>query len=244
MQTPLLCSHCNKPISGKYFKDYWGNSYHASHLAEGLQCNYCGKLLSKHLTNGGIRYEDGRVICGLCSKNRVDDLTRGKEILFRVHQDLEKEGVKIAPFKPEFYLIDRLRLRQLSKGEKQGFAIFKRIEKNGTIVEFTMQIFILKGLPASSFESTAAHELMHIWFYSQGIRDANPKLVEGSCNFASYLILKKRPYPEAAYRIEELMKDPSPIYGKGFKRVHKMVQTKGKAYWLNYIRRHKKLPLI
>ena len=236
-----LCAHCKRQIKGKYFKDYWGNNYHAEHMNKGLSCNYCGRLISAGLTKGGTTYSDGRRICMLCHKTAIEKLAKGERILQLVHDELELLGIKISPFKPEFFLIDRSRLRSLAgQSETQGFARFQRETVNGQIKSFNLQIYILKGLPESSFITACAHELMHIWFYSRNITDLNSRLEEGSCNYAAYLLLKNMRSPEAAYRIRELMEDSSPIYGKGFQKVYKMVESKGVRYWLNYIQTHKR----
>lgn len=176
----------------------------------------------------------------LCHKTAIEDISSGRKILQRVHDELEETGIIISPFKPEFYLIDRSRLKALSGApEKQGFARFKRETVNGRIKSFSLEIYILKGLPESSFVSVCAHELMHIWFYSRNITNLSPRLEEGSCNYAAYLLLKKMKTPEAAYRIHELMEDRSPVYGKGFQKVHKMAGEKGIRFWLQYIQKQK-----
>lgn len=236
-----LCSYCSKPLSGRYFRDYWGNSYHAGHLKTVPSCDYCGRLISKNLTQGGKAYADGRKICGLCSATAVNDTAKGKEILQIIHDQLETAGIVISPFKPEFYLIDRLKLKNMSgNSEKQGFARFERLSVGGKIESYKLRIYILKGLPESSFITAAAHELMHIWFYSQSITDLKPALEEGSCNYASYILLKKINSPEALYRIREMFADKNPVYGKGFRRIHKMVDSRGIMYWFNYIKTHKR----
>ena len=177
----------------------------------------------------------------LCHKTAVETPDKGKKILQIVHDELELLGIKISPFKPEFYLIDRSRLKSMAgQSEKQGFARYQRETVNGQLKSFKLQIYILKGLPESSFITACAHELMHVWFYSRNITDLSPRLEEGSCNFASYLLLKKKKDPESAYRIRELMEDNSPVYGKGFQRVLKMAEAKGSAYWLAYIQNHKR----
>ncbi len=237
----INCSHCSKPITGDFFKDYWGNNYHIKHKKTVPVCNYCGRLISTELTNGGKSYSDGRNICGLCLSTSISDLIKGKKILEMVHDKLAISGIKITPFTPEFYLIDRDKLWNLAgKVEKQGFARFERILINGNINSFKLQIYILKGLPESSFIGAAAHELMHIWFYSYNITDISPKLLEGSCNYASFLLYNCIKNKETAYRIHELIEDRSPVYGRGFKKIYNMVQSKGIEYWLNYIKTHKR----
>lgn len=236
------CTHCGKPINGKYFKDYWGNSYCAEHLRTVPQCDYCGRLIGNK-TRGGKNYPDGRKICGICLKTAVTDNGQGLRLLRQVHESLEAEGIKISPFKPEFMLISRSKLKQLDKkgGEKQGFAVFDRRVTGGKVVSFKMQIYILDGLPESSFISTAAHELMHIWFYSRNITETSPALAEGSCNMASYLVLKKLKTLEAELLIKGLFESKDKIYGTGFRKVEKLANRRGVAGWLEYARTKKRI---
>ncbi len=229
----LQCSHCCNTIVGKYFKDYWGNIYHADHLNLVASCFYCGRLISERLTKGGHSYSDGSQICGLCLSTAVNDINKGKKLLHMVYKKLDSFGIKISPFKPDFYLIDRSRLKKITATkEKQGFARFEKTTKGKELKSFKMEIYILKGLPESSFISTVAHELMHIWIYSRNVTDLNPKIEEGSCNYASYLILNTIKTAESAYRINELLNDRSRIYGKGFKKIESMVHSKGITFWL------------
>lgn len=240
-----VCSHCKTPISGSYFKDYWGNLYHGEHLNRVPRCRYCGRLLSDHLTRGGRTYPDGRVICGLCLPMAVTDLIRARELLRYVHDELDLLGIQIHPFKPKLHLIDRKKLRTLdSSTETQGFAKLDRLAVNGRITRLAMEIYLLSGLPESSFITTAAHELMHIWLYGRNVPAKSPKMIEGSCNYASYLVLKRLKTPEAAYRIQELLNNPDPVYGGGFRRVHRLVESRGIPGWLNYIQRKNRLPLF
>ena len=160
----------------------------------------------------------------------------------KTYWELERLGIKIHPFKPDFALIDRKDLIRLDTTgrEKQGTAVFKKVLTGGTIESLTLQVYILKDMPLVSYISTCAHELMHIWFYSRGITDASPALIEGSCNLTSFLILKNRKEPEAAYLIQNLFADPHKVYGKGFRKMHKILKNKGLQGWLNYISRNRK----
>ena len=162
--------------------------------------------------------------------------------MMKTYGELEKSGISIHPFKPDFALIERKDLKRLDRTgrEKQGAAVYRRHLRGDAIEKFELQIYILKGLPLVSYISTCAHELMHIWFYSRGITDASPALVEGSCNLASYLILSRMKEAEAAYLIQSFFSDPHRVYGKGFRKMHKLMESRGIPYWLDYISRRKK----
>jgi len=234
----LICSHCQTPISGKYMKDYWGNTYHSAHVGTTPQCRYCGRLVSERLTSGGKTYEDGRIICNICSKEAVNDEATALSLVLKVHDMLANMGITISPFKPKLFLIDRGRLKNLDPNtETQGFAKFSSTTKGSKITKMKMEIYILKGLPQSSFLLTAAHELMHIWFYSRGIFKGKPKIIEGSCNYAGYLIMEKSNLIDRSYRIKELFDSRNPIYGGGFRKIHRMVESKGIQGWLKTIQK-------
>lgn len=233
-----MCSHCKTPISGKYMKDYWGNTYHAAHIGPIPQCRYCGRLVSKELTGGGKTYSDGRIICNICSKESVNDDEKALALLISAHDELAKIGINIKPFKPKLYLIDRGKLKSLDpKTETQGFAKFNSQTVNGKITSMKMEIYILKGLPKSSFLLTAAHELMHIWLYSRGVFKGKPKIIEGSCNYAAYLIMEKSTLVDRSYRIKELFESKNPVYGGGFRKIHRMVESRGINGWLKSIQK-------
>ncbi len=237
-----VCIHNNHTITGRYYRDYWGNSVCAAHYRQTPACPYCGRFISKESTGGGKTLSDGQAICALCDKAAVKDVAEGKTILMETYTGLEKMGIVIKPFKPGFALIDRLDLKRLDRTgrEKQGTARFRRSLFNGKIRQFDLQIFLLNGLPRVSFISTCAHELMHIWFYSRGITDASPALVEGSCNLAAWLILRTRKEPEAAYLMQGFFKDRHKDYGRGFRKMHKLASSRGIPYWLEYIGSRKK----
>lgn len=240
----IKCSYCGKLITGKYFTDYRGMSFCAEHLRTVPQCDYCGRLIGRHSSRGGTTYADGRRICGICLTTAVTDNDRGFSLLNEVRNKLMLDGIEIKPFQPQFALINRSKLKELdhSGGEKQGFAVFKReTTREGTILNFKMQIFILNGLPENSFISTAAHELMHIWFYSHNITDITPMLAEGSCNMASYLVLRRQKTPDAEFLIKNMFNSKDKIYGTGFRRVQKLADRRGISGWLEYARTHRRI---
>jgi hypothetical protein len=175
--------------------------------------------------------------------NTVDTPRKGLKILEEVHDSLEISGIKIRPFKPDFALISRSKMKQRDRvsAEKQGTATYQRETKNGKLSHYIMEIYILDGLPRVNFISTSAHELMHIWFYSHNITDASPALVEGSCNMASYLVLKSLKTLEAEYLIQGLFSSKSKVYGSGFRKVQKLADRQGITGWLEYLKTHKRI---
>ncbi len=250
----ITCIHCGKPITGKYVKDYWGNVYHAGHLRQALRCFYCGRLISKGLTGGGKTYRDGRIICGLCMKSAIDDPAATGPILEDVRSRLKRYGITVKGNFAETHLLDRGGLakvsgRRAARSEEAGFTKLEKKTVNGRLASFSMQIFILKGLPETHFIATAAHELMHVWQHLFAVPNNDPALREGSCNYAAYLILRelsgetaRKPgrSDEANYIIETFFNIKDRIYGKGFLKVYQLVKNRGITGWLDYLRNKKR----
>lgn len=241
-----VCTVCGKRIEGKYLKDFWGNAYHVGHLRSNPSCDYCGRIISQRSTGGGSTYEDGRHICSICKAEAVEEKERGLEILYEARDLLEKSGIVLKPFNPAFSVLDRKTLKKYTKsGEEQGFThARKKSDGAGNILELKIRVFVLHGLPYFAFLATAAHELMHAWIHLNGRNDAKKWLKEGSCNMAAYLVLREERSREAEYRIRQLRADRDKIYGRGFRKVLRFYQKRGKKAWLQAARYRRSLPLL
>lgn len=242
----LKCSLCGKSISGRYSKDYWGNTYCDNHTKQYAPCFYCQRLISDKTTRGGIKYGDGRTICAICAKTAVNNDNQAAAILQKARIALEKYGITLGQYNPRLFLVDRKKLKSLSKQsrEQSGFTYFKMATRAGQIESLTIDIYILKGLPEVSFLATAAHELMHVWHHLNGIPGTQAAYLEGSCNYAAYLVLALIKSPESLFEIHKLMKNPDKVYGDGFRKVKNLADKKGRPFWLSHLRKNKKLPFL
>ena len=101
----------------------------------------------------------------------------------------------------------------------------------------TYKIYILRDMPTFHFIATAAHELMHVWQRLNGSDRNRLITVEGSCNYASYLVLSTYEDKRAKYIIESLKQDDNPIYGDGFRLIKEFVEKNELPAWLNALRR-------
>lgn len=120
------------------------------------------------------------------------ELETAESILEEVRKQLETKGIRIE---------ENIRLSLVSQDELDalefgcairpfGYIRCKtRTHVPGVISHKICEIAILHGLPEISFRSLSAHELMHVWLYSNGPEDPDNMLKEGSCDYASYLIL-------------------------------------------------------
>jgi hypothetical protein len=96
-----------------------------------------------------------------------------------------------------------------------------------------IDVYLLYGMPKVEMIGTMAHELTHVWQFLNGRLKTDPALSEGSCNFASYWVLKQMaPGREADFIIESMLRDEDEVYGEGFRRVKRYVEHNGISRWL------------
>lgn len=242
----LRCSVCGEIITGEYLIDHWGNKYHAHHRQEIESCSFCGRLLSDPKAGGGRQFDTDHHICNACDRDAVVDKATGGRLLNQARVLLEKAGIVIDHDHIEFELVSRQELtEQVGRSNTDHFGLI-HYEKTTTwslLTEREFTVFLLKGQPSRHFMSVAAHELMHIWLYLNAPDDGDKILVEGSCNYAAFLVLQQLRDEMAGYVIEQLQSDPDPVYGEGFRRVKKLVDNRGVGFWLEHLRFDPQFPI-
>ncbi len=97
-------------------------------------------------------------------------------------------------------------------------------------------------MPRIDAVSTLAHELAHVWQFRAGRLDNDEAFSEGSCNYASFLVLQRYGGRSAEYVIANLVDDRNDIYGEGFRRVRRYADAEGVAAWLERLRDSDRLP--
>ena len=65
---------------------------------------------------------------------------------------------------------------------------------------------------------------------------------EGSCNYASFLVLESIDDEESRYGIQNLLDDPDPVYGEGFRRVKRFADENGRARWVALLAKKSSFP--
>jgi hypothetical protein len=241
----LRCALCGEIITGDYLQDYWGNVYHKSHKDTIPICDFCGRFISEKITGGGSRYPDGRYICNLCKPTAIFDLDEAKKIFDKVKLHLASEDIRIEADNISLHLVDKNRIKEMSgksSEHQQGFTRYRytKIDNQQVIEEF--DIYILTGMPEMHFISVAAHELMHVWQHQNAPGDNDRAFCEGSCNFASFLVLRHYAGEMSDYLIDNLNRNTDKIYGDGFRRVKKMAEDHGIDYWLRHLKSHRDFP--
>jgi hypothetical protein len=91
-------------------------------------------------------------------------------------------------------------------------------------------------MPEIQMRGVLGHELMHTWMFQNGIPCTDPGLTEGSCNYATLMIMEAAGTPESKFLISSYMQDPDAAYGAGFRDVKRFIDTKGLDAWLETLR--------
>lgn len=245
-EAALRCSHCGEIINGKYLLDYWGNGYHAYHQEDVDVCSFCGRLFSDPVAEGGQAFGETHQVCLRCNRGSISSEAEGRKLLGQLKTDLEKSGIVIGDDDIEFALVSQRELGQMIGHENSnqfGLTRFEESHLLGLLTDREFSIYVLRGLPRMHFIMTATHELMHVWQYLNTPEIGEPALVEGSCNFASTLVLRQFDGEQTSYVIEQLKRDPDPIYGGGYRRVKKLVENRGVDYWLQHLRFDPEFPI-
>jgi hypothetical protein len=236
----LRCAVCGGIIEGQYLLDYWGNAYHTRHKGSVIQCDFCQRFIVGPLADGMERLPDGRTLCAKCAPASVTSIKEARDILLDTVKKLGKRGISVEPASIELHLVGLEELRRIagrSSRDTKGFTDCL-VEKGpfGMVKNEDVKVYLLNGMPRAQMAATAAHELMHVWQFRNSKLRQDPALSEGSCNFASYLVLRRIGGQDADYVIDGMLTDPDPIYGEGFRRVKTYAEKNGIPAWLRLLK--------
>jgi hypothetical protein len=240
------CSLCDGIIQGEYLFDFWGNAYHLSHQYETEACDYCGRFIAPHITNGGVHYSDGRYICNICRESAVTEKNEALLLLGEVARHMGRFGMEVDIGEIELHVVGLTRMQELSGKGSYRLTGFTDFEESKSLFGFTakrrIDVYMLYGMPRIDVVSTLSHELAHVWQFTAGRLNNDEAFAEGSCNYASYLVLQQYSGREAEYVIVNLEDDESRIYGEGFRRVKRYAEAEGIDTWLKRLKKSNKLP--
>jgi hypothetical protein len=229
----LRCDVCEQPIMGKYIKDPWGHNAHERHLGRKTEaCEYCSRLMSDVTSNGGYRYSDDRLICGICKLTAVNDGHRLRRSHDRVLQLLSSPPASFRgiPRNIPIQLVDKPTLKRIGKfrSTDHGMA-FTQSEitlRNKQRIKVEYRIYILTGLPQLQFEGALAHEFMHVWLIEKDIK-LSMKDLEGFCNLACALVYRTEDSAFARFKLKQMADDPDRWYGKGYRKMSRLLERIG-----------------
>lgn len=240
----IKCAVCLQPILAESKIDEYGNTFHKNHIYEYKQCENCGRLICERITGGGKKYSDGRDICYLCSAQAIYENEIIRSLFREVKDKLISLGISI-PANITVEGVDRIMLKRKYEAdvspEMKGFCGSTEMTRtNGNVKEkttFNHKIFVLNGVPALYLSATIAHELMHAWIFEYAGKDLPPQILEGSCNYVSYLYLKDNSNATARIIIKRLHNSEDAIYGSGFRNIYSRFSGKSVSDFLSYLKK-------
>jgi hypothetical protein len=242
----LRCALCTAVISGDYLQDYWGNSYCKFHDGVAPVCDSCGRFISDQLTGGGVRYDDGRYVCNVCRPTSITDVDQLLQLLGQVAVSMEAFGMDVDFKGIQIHLIGREEMQKLSGHHSDGLRGFTDYREDFRVLGYSrnrrMHMYLLYGMPRMEIISTLAHELAHIWQFNRGQFQSERAWSEGSCNYASYLVLGSYPGRESSFFRVSLTRDGDGVYGDGFRRVKRLAESEGSQSWLRSLARDTNFP--
>lgn len=242
----LHCSLCGAVIRGEYIQDFWGNSYCMKHQGKVPVCDSCSRFISPEVTGGGVRYDDGRYICALCQPTSVTDIDEVMKLIDEVAAQLEAIGMKPDYKGLNVHLIGQDQMKDLSGEHSNGLRGFTDYSHDWRIFKRAgnrkLNVYFLYGMPRMELISTIAHELTHIYQFNHGQFRNDRAFAEGSCNYASFLVLGNYPGRESSFFRVAMERETDRIYGDGFRRVKRYAEEQGTGAWLSRLRGKKDLP--
>ncbi len=237
----LHCSVCDQTIQGEYLIDFWGNTSHLRHRGDVVRCDFCNRFIVGHLGDNMMRLQDKRHLCGICSPTSITNLVEARSLMSEVAQHMQRFGLGVDPNQIEFHLVGVKKLQKLARKRSDSVTGFTDCEARKSLFGRTqhqsIKVYLLNGMPRTQMVSTLAHELTHVWLFVQGRLRHDKALAEGSCNYASYLVLQNMGGDEAAYIIHNMERDKDRIYGGGYRRVKRYVEKHGMAEWIALLKK-------
>lgn len=233
----VKCDICGETIAGSYLTDFWGTNFCETHRDEYPQCPYCSTLISPGLDKEKVEYEDGRTVCKSCDQKAVKSHSEGIKLAEKVMKILNEYGIEVSLNEIE---IDFNSKEQLEESSKAGGRGFTKVEKGRDMSDGgNVRIIVLENLPSFEFKRVIAHELMHVWInnnVSGKVNEDNKKFVEGSCEFASYLVIKKEDSKYGDLQVELLHLNRELAYKYGFEEVKNFVDENDIESWLEKLK--------
>ncbi len=242
------CSVCSKPLSRRYFLDFWGNAFCNTHQ-DYSTCASCNRIVCENLTGGGMKYPDGLLICNLCGLHGVSTLARAEKLMEEMRSALASVGLKLNKAQTPIKLCDRDELHKASRHDFHderpllGMARWTITSSNGRIVARTFKdILIQTHLPEEHFRTVAIHELTHAWFFYHNYRDLPLIVEEGLCVLMEYIWLRSQKNQDARFRRTMISQSLDPIYGDGFRKARQALELMPLKVLLKYVKEKKKFP--
>jgi hypothetical protein len=168
----------------------------------------------------------------------VTTIAEVRRLATEVAASLGSSGIRVALDDVPLLLVGRDRIKSVST-TGHPLAGFTDYTLTPTAEGASIQSFnvvLLYGVPETEMRYALAHEIMHVWLFRNNVPSEEEPLIEGSCHYASYLVLKPLGTREADFVVHRMTIEPDSTYGGGFRRVKSYVDEHGVDAWLAMLR--------
>ena len=241
------CALCGAPLGERYLEDLSGNHYCAAHEND-PRCSNCNRFIGTQAAGQGITYADGRLTCSDCHAHAILEVSDAYSLIKDVKKVLRGYDFHFQEKPP-------LKLHLLGTAELQAISRRRRNHEPSGVTQTHIEnvfgvethrevtgVFMLYGLSPEHLGSVLAHELGHVWLFTNRYPDLPNVLEEGLCELLAAYWLEQQAGDLARMRLRMLEKNPSRIYGTGYRKVRKAVERNSLPYVLDYLKRYARLP--
>ncbi|MET8756653.1 protein DA1 [Lentzea sp. NPDC004782] len=231
------CTVCGHPPVDSYELSMHGEATCVAHPAE-ARCALCSR--PRHAGEPGwYRFTATTVRCPTCTAVAVETQDQARQHIPRVREEMAALGIRLGQ-RVRVTLVEPDDLNLDGRGLCLGRTIGRTWE--GSPVTEVVGIHIARGLTATHFGSTVAHEIGHAWLAQQGARHLDLVVEEGVCELFAGAWLKRQRTAFADTLRQSALDNPDPVYGAGYRRVREAVVRHGIEAVLSAVCRRGTLP--
>ena len=244
------CALCGKPFrQGIVIKTPEGDKIYCKHCGALPKCFACGLPAAS-----GRRLKDGRFLGGNCAKIAIFSEAEGEKLFKKIREAIQNKLNWGTNHRLHFHLVDSNTLKKASANYEPGmemglykhsftiktktqtsYSLLKgrqeKTEKYRTNERYT--IYLLSGLPKWKFIEVCAHELGHDWMQAYYPKIKDLKIKEG---WAEYFASRVNDIYGQGYLNKRMDKNPSKIYGDGYRFIRDYVKQHGIKGLMQYFK--------
>ncbi|ATE52678.1 protein DA1 [Actinosynnema pretiosum] len=229
------CTLCGSRPKGRYVLSLHGETTCARHPESG-RCALCGR--PGHAgERGWSEFTPTSARCPTCGGQAVEDQVSARAHIPGVRAEMAALGIRLAQ-RVRVMLVEPTLINTTPAALCLGRThTWTRADEGGVL-----GIEIARGLTATHFGATLAHELGHAWLFQQGARGLPDRIEEGVCELFAGAWLKRRHTAFADAVRRSALDSPDPVYGAGYRLVRDAVVAHGIDAVLTSVRTRGALP--
>jgi hypothetical protein len=202
--------------------------------AQSPSCDFCKRSVAGEFGTHAVALPDGRRLCEHCAATSVTTSARTQDVAGLVASSLDGHGVSVAVEGITFFLVPQDKLDRMSPDPARhtlGFINYAINSQTDDVAHY--KITVLNGMPELQLASVLAHQMMHVWLVRAGVRATGTPWIEGSCEYASFLVMSDVNTPESQFVMQNIEANADSICGDGFRTVKQFVAKHGVEGWLD-----------